>query len=105
MKLEIEVGGQTVTISNPDKLFFPALGKTKLDLIRYYEAVAEGALCGVRRRPMVLKRFVNGADQEPFFQKRAPANIPDFLRTCTIHFPSGRSADEMVCDNAAALLW
>ena len=104
-KLEIEVAGHTVTISNPDKVFFPTLGKTKLDVVRYYQVVAEGALCGVRNRPMVLKRFVDGADKEPFFQKRAPANMPDFLRTCTILFPSGRSADETVCDNPAALLW
>lgn len=104
-QLQLDIAGHTVTISNPDKIFFPALGKTKLDVVRYYQAVAEGALNGIRRRPMILKRFVNGADQEPFYQKRAPANFPDYLRTCTIHFPSGRSADEMICDNYAALLW
>ena len=101
----IEIGGREVTVTNPDKVFFPKLGLTKLDLVRYYEAVAEGALRGVMRRPMVLKRFVNGADEEPFFQKRAPANLPPWIDTARITFPSGRFADLVVCDEPADLLW
>lgn len=103
--LQLEVDGGVVNISNPEKIFFPSLGKTKLDLVRYFQAVAPGAIRGVRNRPMILKRFVDGAEKEPFYQKRAPAKVPDFVRTCTIHFPSGRSADEVVCDNTACLLW
>jgi bifunctional non-homologous end joining protein LigD len=104
-QLQLEVDGHAVTISNPDKVFFPALGKTKLDLVKYFQAVAPGAIRGVRDRPMILKRFVDGAEKEPFYQKRAPQNLPEFVRTCLIHFPSGRSADEVVVDNAATLLW
>jgi bifunctional non-homologous end joining protein LigD len=101
----IEVAGREVTITNPDKVFFPDRGYTKLDLVRYYEAVAAGALRGVMRRPMVLKRFVNGASEEPFFQKRAPANLPEGIETARIRFPSGRFADLAVCDDPADLLW
>jgi bifunctional non-homologous end joining protein LigD len=101
----IEAGGHEVTITNPDKVFFPRLGLTKLDLVRYYEAVAEGALRGVMRRPMVLKRFVNGAEEEPFFQKRAPANLPPWIDTARVHFPSGRFADLVVADEPADVLW
>lgn len=104
-QVQLEVDGHAVTISNPDKVFFPSLGKTKLDLVRYFLAVAPGAIRGVRDRPMILKRFVDGAAKEPFYQKRAPQNVPEFVRTCLIHFPSGRSADEVVVDNAATLLW
>ncbi len=101
----VEIAGREVTITNPDKLFFPEKGYTKLDLVRYYEAVAEGALRGVMRRPMVLKRFVNGAAEEPFFQKRAPQNLPDYIDTARVTFPSGRWADLVVCDEPADLLW
>ncbi len=101
----IEVEGRSVSITNPEKVFFPKAGYTKLDLVNYYLAVAEGALRGVRSRPMVLKRFVNGADQEPFFQKRAPANLPAGMRTAHISFPSGRTADLVVCETAADLAW
>ncbi len=101
--LDLDVG--EVTISNPGKLFFPEAGITKLDLIRYYLAVADGALRGVRDRPMSLKRFPNGADGEFFFQKRAPASLPPYVRTARISFPSGRVADEVVVDNTAALAW
>jgi bifunctional non-homologous end joining protein LigD len=103
--VNVEAAGREVTITNPDKVFFPKLGRTKLDLVNYYMAVAEGALTGVRGRPMVLKRFVNGADKDPFFQKRAPADRPPWIETCTITFPSGRSADEVVCKDAADLAW
>ena len=89
----------------PDKVFFPVAGYTKLDLVNYYLAVADGALRGVMRRPMVLKRFVNGADKEPFFQKRAPDNAAAGIETAHITFPSGRTADLAVCDDAADLAW
>jgi len=103
--IEIEAAGRTVTITNPDKIFFPEAGYTKLDLVRYYMSVAEGALVGVRRRPMVLKRFTGGATLEPFFQKRAPANLPPGMTTAHITFPSGRTADLAVCEDAAHLAW
>src|SRR5882762_10167968 len=101
----LEVAGRAVTISNPDKIFFPKSGHTKLDLVRYYVAVAAGALAGAGGRPMALKRFVNGAAGEAFFQKRAPENRPAWLRTVTLSFPSGRTADEIVVDDAAGLAW
>jgi bifunctional non-homologous end joining protein LigD len=101
----IEVAGRAVTVSNPDKVYFPHTGHTKLDLVRYYLSVADGALAGVAGRPMVLKRFVNGADAEPFFQKRAPSNTPDWLQTVVLSFPSGRTAEEIVVDDAAGLAW
>ena len=94
-----------VVITNPGKVFFEATGTTKLDLVRYYVAVAPGALAGAGGRPMALKRFVNGAAGEAFFQKRAPENRPDWLRTVTLSFPSGRTADEIVVDDAAGLAW
>jgi bifunctional non-homologous end joining protein LigD len=101
----IEVAGRTVTISNPDKVYFPRTGHTKLDLVRYYLSIADGALLGVRGRPMVLKRFVHGADGEAFFQKRAPANRPDWLDSVVLSFPSGRTAEEIVVSDAAGLAW
>ncbi|HJW22622.1 MAG TPA: DNA primase small subunit domain-containing protein, partial [Candidatus Limnocylindrales bacterium] len=101
----LEVDGREVTITNPDKVFFPAIGATKLDLVRYYLSVASGALVGAGSRPMALKRFVNGADGEAFFQKRAPSNLPPFVRTVTLSFPSGRTADEIVIDDPAGLAW
>ena len=101
----IAVAGREVSISNPGKLFFAERGFTKLDLVRYYLAVAEGALVGVRGRPMALKRFVNGAAGEFFFQKRAPDNRPDWIETVELSFPSGRTADEIVVRDAAQLAW
>lgn len=102
----IEIDGHTVRISNPTKLYFTqGVQLTKLDVVRYYLSVAPGALQGVRDRPFVLKRFVNGAHGEPFYQKRAPDNLPAFVRTATLSFPSGRTAEEVVLDNAAALAW
>ena len=92
----LEVAGREVAVSNPDKIFFPQLGLTKIDLVRYYLAVAEGALRGVDGRPMALKRFVNGADGEFFFQKRAPSSRPDWIETVELRFPSGRTAQEIV---------
>ncbi|MEM1032691.1 MAG: DNA polymerase domain-containing protein [Myxococcota bacterium] len=101
----IEVGGRTVTITSPSKMYFPAAGITKLDFVRYYQAVAEGALRGIRGRPIVLKRYVNGVEGDFFYQKRAPKNRPSWLPVTTLRYPSGRSADELVLDEAAQLLW
>jgi bifunctional non-homologous end joining protein LigD len=101
----IEVSGHTVAVSNPDKVYFPQTGHTKIDLVRYYLSVADGALRGAAGRPMVLKRFVNGAEGEAFFQKRAPASRPDWLETVELRFPSGRTADEIVIKDAAGLAW
>jgi DNA ligase D-like protein (predicted polymerase) len=101
----IEVAGRKVAVSNPQKVYFPRTGHTKLDLVRYYLAVAEGALRGAGGRPMALKRFVNGAEQEPFFQKRAPSSRPDWVETVQLSFPSGRTADEVVLRDAAGLAW
>jgi bifunctional non-homologous end joining protein LigD len=104
-KETIEIGGRTVAISNPDKVYFPRTGHTKLDLVRYYLTVADGALRGAAGRPIVLKRFVNGAAGEAFFQKRAPSSRPDWLETVELKFPSGRTADEIVIRDAAGLAW
>jgi DNA ligase D-like protein (predicted polymerase) len=101
----IEVAGRAVTVTNPDKVFFPKTGYTKLDLVRYYVAVAEGALRGVGGRPMALKRFVNGAEGEAFFQKRAPTSRPEWIETVELSFPSGRTAEEIVLHDAAQLAW
>src|SRR5438046_914113 len=101
----LQVAGREVKISNPDKLFFPKSGHTKLDLVRYYMTVAEGALRGVAGRPMALKRFVNGAEGEAFFQKRAPTSRPEWIETVELSFPSGRTAEEIVVRDAAQLAW
>src|SRR3954454_8347241 len=101
----IEVSGREVAISNPDKVFFAERGYTKRDLVNYYSAVADGALRGAGGRPMALKRFVNGAEGEFFFQKRAPESRPDWIDTVELHFPSGRTADEIVLRDAAQLIW
>src|SRR5215211_4278882 len=104
-KLVLDVAGREVTVSNPDKVFFPTTGHTKLDLVRYYLAVSEGALRGVAGRPMALKRFVNGAEGEFFFQKRAPTSRPEWIEVVELLFPSGRSAHEVVVSDAAQLAW
>src|SRR5919197_4199703 len=101
----LEVAGRELTVTNPDKVFFPRTGHTKLDLVRYYLAVADGALRGVAGRPMALKRFVNGADGEAFFQKRAPTTRPDWIETVELSYPSGRTASEVVVTDAAQLAW
>lgn len=103
--LELDVDGQQVRITNPDKVFFRSLGFTKLDLVRYFLEVGEGALRGVLRRPTVLKRFPDGAEGSFFFQKRVPANRPEWLHTATIRFPSGRSAEELCPWDRAHLVW
>jgi DNA ligase D-like protein (predicted polymerase) len=101
----LTVAGREVTITNPGKIFFPRAGHTKLDLARYYAAVADGALRGIAGRPIVLKRYVDGAEGEPFFQKRAPERRPDWVETVELRFPSGRTAREVVVRDAAQLLW
>jgi bifunctional non-homologous end joining protein LigD len=104
-KETLQVAGREVAVSNPGKVYFPHTGHTKLDLVRYYLSVAGGALLGVAGRPVVLKRFVNGAEGEPFFQKRAPESRPAWVDTVELRFPSGRSAVEVVPHDAAALAW
>jgi DNA ligase D-like protein (predicted polymerase) len=101
----LEVEGRSVRVTHPSKLYFPKAGITKLELVRYYLEVSDGALRGIRDRPIVLKRYVEGAEGEAFYQKRAPANRPDWLRTVTLRFPSGRTAEEIVVDDAAGLAW
>jgi DNA ligase D-like protein (predicted polymerase) len=101
----LHVAGRDVVVTNPKKIFFPAAGHTKLDLVHYYLAVAEGALRGIRDRPIVLKRYVHGATGEFFFQKRAPETRPEWIETVEIRFPSGRTAREIVVRDAAQLIW
>ena len=101
----VEIAGREVVVTNPGKIFFPQAGHTKLDLVRYYAAVAEGALRGIAGRPIVLKRYVDGAEGEPFFQKRAPEQRPDWVEVVELRFPSGRTAREVVVRDAAQLLW
>jgi len=102
----LSIDGRQVRITHPGKLYFSKDAKvTKLDLVRYYLSVSPGALAGIVDRPIVLKRFVNGAEAEAFYQKRAPADRPDWLRTVTLSFPSGRTAEEVVVDDAAGLAW
>jgi len=101
----LEVGGREVAISNPDKVFFPRTGHTKIDLVRYYLAVADGALRGAGARPMALKRYVHGAEGDFFFQKRAPKTKPEWIDTVELSFPSGRTAEEIVVNHPAQLAW
>jgi DNA ligase D len=103
--VDVEVGGRTVRVTNPDKVFFPARGETKLDLVRYYIAVGEGSLRGVRERPTVLKRYRDGATGDFFFQKRVPAWRPDWIETVEVRFPSGRSALELCPVDVAHIVW
>lgn len=102
----LSIDGHEVRITNPEKPYFSRGVKlSKLDIVRYYLSVADGAITGIRDRPIVLKRFVNGAEAEPFYQKRAPEKRPSWLRTVTLSFPSGRTAEEVVVDDAAGLAW
>ena len=102
----LSVDGREVRVTHPDKLYFSKQAKvSKLDLVRYYLSIAPGALAGIKDRPIVLKRFVNGAEGEAFYQKRAPTERPAWLRTVTLSFPSGRTAEEVVVDDAAGLAW
>src|SRR4029078_5618705 len=99
----LEIGGREVTITNPDKVYFPDTGYTKMDLVSYYLAVSDGALRGAGGPPMGRTRFVDGITKEAFFQKRAPDNRPDWLRVATLTFPSGRTADEIGLDEPAGV--
>lgn len=101
----LQIGGRDVQITSPSKVYFPKIGVTKLDLVRYYLAVADGALRGVYNRPIVLKRFVKGIAHDFFFQKRAPDKRPPWVETVELRFPSGRSANELVVTEAAQLAW
>ena len=102
----LSIEGHEVRVTHPEKPYFSKQTRlSKLDLVRYYLSVAPGALAGIRDRPLVLKRFVNGAEDEAFYQKRAPADHPSWLRTVTLSFPSGRTAEEVVVDGAAGLVW
>lgn len=101
----LEIDGAEVRITSPDRVVFPEPGLTKLDLVRYYLSVADGALRGAGGRPMVLKRFVKGIDAEAFFQKRVPEKYPEFIDTATLHYARGTSAEETVIRDAAGLAW
>src|SRR5687767_6960212 len=101
----VDAAGREVHVTNPEKIFFPQAGYTKLDLVKYYAAVADGALRGIAGRPIVLKRYVDGAEGQPFFQKRAPEARPEWIETVELRFPSGRTAHEVVVRDAAQLLW
>src|SRR5687768_8530892 len=104
-KETLRVVGRDVVVSNPRKVLFPEAGLTKLDLVRYYLAVADGALRAAGGRPNMLVRYPHGIGGEFFYQKRAPESRPDWIETVTLRFPSGRSAEEVVPQNAAALAW
>src|SRR5687768_14652569 len=102
----LSIDGRDVRVTNPDKPYFSRDVKlSKLEIVQYYLAVADGAVAGIRDRPIVLKRFVDGAEGQPFYQKRAPETRPPWLRTVTLSFPSGRTAEEVVVDDPAGLAW
>jgi bifunctional non-homologous end joining protein LigD len=101
----LEAAGREVRLSNPGKVYFPMAGWTKRDLCRYYLDVADAAVVHLRERPTVMKRFVNGIEEEPIWQKRVPQRIPDWMQTATVNFPSGRTAEELVAQDAAHLVW
>ena len=101
----LAIGNREVAITHPDKVLFPKAGHTKLDLVRYYVAVAEGALRGAGGRPNMLVRYPDGVGAEFFYQKRAPRSRPLWVEVVELKFPSGRSAEEVVPRDAAALAW
>ena len=102
----LSIDGRDVRVTHPDKLYYSEQARlTKLDIVRYYLSISPGSLSGIRDRPLVLKRFVNGAGQPAFYQKRAPTDRPEWLRTATLSFPSGRTAEELVVDDPAGLAW
>ncbi|MDJ0340961.1 non-homologous end-joining DNA ligase [Streptomyces sp. H10-C2] len=103
--VELEVGGRTVRLSSPDKVYFPERGYTKLDVARYYLAVADGITRALRDRPTTMERYLHGVEGESFYQKRAPKNLPDWIPSARITFPSGRTADEVCPTEPAAVLW
>ncbi|MEP7274427.1 MAG: hypothetical protein ABI882_23245 [Acidobacteriota bacterium] len=100
----LSIEGRDVSVTHPDKPYFYSQAKlSKLDIVHYYLSLAPGALAGIRDRPLVLKRFVDGAEGQPFYQKRAPANRPAWLRTVTLSFPSGRTAEETQSQSRSCL--
>jgi bifunctional non-homologous end joining protein LigD len=101
----LELAGLQVRLSNPAKVYFPKAGWTKLDLAEYYVTAADAVLVHLRERPTVMKRFVNGIMEEPIWQKRVPQKVPDWLQTATVSFPSGRTAEELVANDEAHLVW
>jgi bifunctional non-homologous end joining protein LigD len=101
----LEADGREIWVTNPDKVFFPQPGLTKLDVVRYFAEVGEGAVNGARDRPTTLHRFPDGVRGESFYQKRVGKHRPDWIRTVTIRFPSGRSAEELVVGDVAHVLW
>ncbi|MEO8291656.1 MAG: non-homologous end-joining DNA ligase [Actinomycetota bacterium] len=101
----IEIHGRQIRVTNPDKVYFPQPGVTKLEVVRYYAEVAQAALVGCRDRPEILHRYPDGVDGESFYQKRLPRGAPEWVQTTTIRFPSGRSAEEVVLADAAHLVW
>jgi len=102
----LQTAGREIRVTHPGKPYFSTQAKlSKLDIVNYYLSISPGALCGIRDRPIVLKRFVDGAEGEAFYQKRAPADRPSWLRTVRLSFPSGRTAEELVIDDAAGLAW
>ena len=101
----IQVAGHEVSVTNPGKVLFPAAKYTKLDVVRYYLVVADGALRGAGGRPNMLVRYPNGIEDEHFYQKRAPSSRPDWIEVVSLRFPSGRSADEVVPRDAGTLAW
>jgi DNA ligase D-like protein (predicted polymerase) len=103
--IHLEVAGRKVRVSSPDKPYFPERGITKLDLVNYYLSVGEGVLRGVRNRPIILRRYIQGVAGDGFFQKRAPKSRPDWIDTVRLSFPSGRQADEVVINDLAQLVW
>jgi bifunctional non-homologous end joining protein LigD len=101
----VEVSGREVRVSNPAKPFFPEVGLTKIDLVNYYVECEQAVVRHLRERPTVMKRWVDGVEGKPFFQKRVPDGAPDWLQTATVTFPSGRHARELVPNDAAHLVW
>ncbi len=101
----VEVAGRELRVSSPGKLFFPERGLTKLDLVEYYVDCHEAVVRGLAERPTVMKRWVDGVQGKPFFQKRVPDSAPEWLQTATVTFPSGRHARELVVNDAAHLVW
>src|SRR5919199_5603328 len=103
--VELEVGRRVVRVTNPDKVYFPARGETKLDLVRYFLAVGDGIVRALYERPCQLKRHPDGAGGETIWQKRVPEKRPDWIETATVRFPSGRSADELCVTEVAPVAW
>ncbi|MFI8974569.1 non-homologous end-joining DNA ligase [Nocardia asteroides] len=103
--VDVEVDGRTLAISNPDKVYFSKRGETKLDLVRYYQAVAEPLLEVIGGRPLLLERYPDGASGKSWFQKRVPKTAPDWLRTVEVSTPNGTTSDALVADDLAHILW